>query len=212
MKVTTTLMDIVQSEMINRGYSEFVNDNQLTFFDKDHTFIHKLMRMDRDIKPIIDDMFFQNLTLNTHTSDVSFKQLFMNRFLNRQIAFQTVEAFSSQVVYVFLTHFDFLNYIYDELDDFIKNKTTNDGENTETSVNDFRQLMATLPQNSVNMSLDNEYVRYADENTANKNRNTRKGNTKNEQKVASLDNLLKMRNLLDEILKDFDKKCFLQTW
>lgn len=205
-------MDIVQSEMINRGYSEFVNDNQLTFFDKDHTFIHKLMRMDRDVKPIIDDMFFQNLKLNTYDSDVLFKQLFMNRFLNRQIAFQTVEAFSSQVVYVFLTHFDFLNYIYDELDDFIKNKTTNDGENTETSVNDFRQLMATLPQNSVNMSLDNEYVRYADENTANKNRNTRKGNTKNEQKVASLDNLLKMRNLLDEVLIDFDKKCFLQTW
>ena len=91
MKTTTTLHEIIQSELINSGNSEFFNENQLTFFDKDYSFVQKIMRYDEDIQKICDDMFFGHISLNTKESDLKFKREFINRFYNREIGLQTVE-------------------------------------------------------------------------------------------------------------------------
>lgn len=212
MKTTTTLHEIIQSELINSGNSEFFNENQLTFFDKDYSFVQKIMRYDEDIQKICDDMFFGNISLNTKESDLKFKREFINRFYNREIGLQTVEAFKSQVIYVFLTHFDYINYLYDELDDFIKMRNDSDTKDTGNKVADNRYLSSELPQNQINLNVENTVLDYGDLNTISRDKEDTIGNTKTQTKQYDLDNLLNSKNLLMEVFDEFDRKCFLQTW
>lgn len=205
-------MDILQTELINDGHNEFFNNNQLTFFDDKFAFIKKTMRYDSDVAKIVNRMFFQEVSLNNPVSDKKFKQTFVNRFLNRQIAFQTVEVFSSQVVYVLLTKIDYLNSIYDDLDMYIQGKTQSDGDDTSTDQSDNRVLMSTLPQDQVNLNVDNTQLAYGDENTISRTKNQKTGNQKNTSSAYNLDNLIKTQYLLEEVFTEFDKKCFLQIW
>ncbi len=48
-KHTTTLMDILRSELIKRGENEFINDGRLTFFDDKYAFIEKVAKFDDDV-------------------------------------------------------------------------------------------------------------------------------------------------------------------
>ena len=59
-------------------------------------------------------------------------------------------------------------------------------------------------------------MKSADDNTIsrNKQKNNQQtdGTTKGTSKEYQLDQLLKTNGLLDTILDDFDRKCFLQFW
>lgn len=212
MKITTTLYDILQSELIKDGHNEFVNKNQLTFFDRDYAFIRKIMLYDEDVQSIVDDIFFQDIQLVTPESDKLFKKTFINRFYNREIGFQTVEAFSSQVVYVTLTNYDYLNNLYDNLDDYLTGKKISNTDDTGKDTSDNRYASSTLPQSLVNIDVDNTELDYGDVNNISKTKNEKTGNTKNDSNDFNIDNLIKSRGLLEEIFIDFDRKCFLQTW
>lgn len=100
-KHTTTVFDLLKSELIRAGESEFYTNNRVVFFDDEHSFIKKIMKYDNDVEEIVTRMFFQGEKLLSPESDKQFKKAFVNRFLNRQISRQTVEDFSSQVVYTF---------------------------------------------------------------------------------------------------------------
>lgn len=212
MKITTTIYEILHSELINVGKNEFFNDNQISFYDDKHAFIKKIMRLDDDVKKIIDMRFFQNIKLYENDSDKAFKQTFLNRFLNRQIAFQTVEVFSSQVVYVLLSRFEFINTLFNNLNEFVKNKHEAESTNESTDKTDSRQLFTTLPQDEVNLDVDNTQLRYGDENTISRNKNVGESSQNNVSTTHNLDNLIKTHYLIDEVFNDFDKKCFLQIW
>lgn len=57
-KHTTTLMDILRSELIKKGENEFINNGRLTFFDNDYAFIEKVARFDDDVYNIVTSRFF----------------------------------------------------------------------------------------------------------------------------------------------------------
>ena len=217
---TTTLFKIIQSELLKEGFNEFVDeDGNLIFFDSEHQFTSKILSYDEDIKHIVNDLF-SNVQLDDPVFDDQFKKMFLYRFINRQINRQTVESFKMQLLYTFLNHQDFLNRLAKDLDQYLTNATEQEQINQQltdgTTINDNRQAFASLPQTNVNIDVNDTNIKSADDNTIsrNKQKNNQQtdGTTKGTSKAYQLDQLLKTNGLLDTILDDFDRKCFLQFW
>ena len=217
---TTTLFKIIQSELLKEGFNEFVDeDGNLIFFDSEHQFTSKILSYDEDIKNIVNDLF-SNHQLDDQVFDEQFKKMFLYRFINRQINRQTVESFKMQLLYTFLNHQDFLNRLAKDLDQYLTNATEQEQINQQltdgTTINDNRQAFASLPQTNVNIDVNDTNIKSADDNTIsrNKQKNNQQtdGTTKGTSKAYQLDQLLKTNGLLDTILDDFDRKCFLQFW
>ena len=217
---TTTLFKIIQSELLKEGFNEFVDeDGNLIFFDSEVQFTSKILSYDEDIKKIMNDLF-SNHQLDDQVFDEQFKKMFLYRFINRQINRQTVESFKMQLLYTFLNHQDFLNRLAKDLDQYLTNATEQEQINQQltdgTTTNDNRQAFASLPQTNVNIDVNDTNMKSADDNTIsrNKQKNNQQtdGTTKGTSKAYQLDQLLKTNGLLDTVLDDFDRKCFLQFW
>lgn len=215
-KHTTTLMDILRSELIKRGENEFINDGRLTFFDDKYAFIEKVAKFDDDVYDIVTKHFFGNRSYPDKTIDRNFKEAFTNRFMDRQIGRQTMEGFQTQVVTLFIQYSEYIYYTFGKLDDFIENKQTSethsDEQSTETS--DYRGLEATLPQTEINLDVSDDDLNYADTNNINKrqDKGNRQANSNSENRTFNPDNLDKIFEMKERIMNKFDQKCFLQIW
>lgn len=236
-KHTTTLMEIIQSELQRNGFNEFVNDGKLTFYDQDFQFIQKVLRFDDDVKKIVDETFFKGFRLNNEKIDRYFKEAFTTRFLDREIGRQTVEAFAGLVLYECLIREDYIHTVFgsdlykylenhvDFTSDESQNQTYN---NTSTSngsnVSEDREATSSLPQSEMNINVDNDVLSFADDNTITKNKTTNEdetdnnsnsdttGNQKSLQKSYLMENLEKLYTMRERLFNDFDKKCFLHIW
>jgi len=111
-KHTTTLMEIIQSELINAGFNEFVNEGKLTFDNQEFQFIQKVLRFDEDVKKIVDKTIFKGFKFNDERIDRYFKEAFTTRFLDREIGRQTVEAFASLVLYETIIREDYIFTVF----------------------------------------------------------------------------------------------------
>lgn len=203
-KHTTTLMEIIQSELQRDGFNEFVNDGKLTFNNQSYQFIQKVLHFDDDVKKIVDDIIFKGFSFSDERIDRYFKQSFTTRFLDREIGRQTVEAFASLVLYETLireeyiftvfgdelykyleNHVDFnsdeiQNQINEETKDDTQNETYDNTSKTNgTNVSDYREATTSLPQSEMNMNVDNDVLTFADDNTINKNKTTNEDETDN---------------------------------
>lgn len=205
-KTTTTLLEILESELAHAGLNEFYDckTDNLTLTRNENAFIQKIIAYDSDVEKIVNNLFFSNITLEKPEYDKPFKRAFITHFLHREIKFQTVELFRTQVVYTMFLQLDFLNEYYRNLENYLQQKN----ESSNTNETDTRQLFTTLPQDVLNMNVENDIMEYADNNTIGKTK-TQGNNTANK---ADIDNLLKFKNILESIFSDFDKRCFLQVW
>jgi len=225
---TTTIYNIIHSELIKRGYNEIVDDEgNLIYFDSDQQFMNKIFSYDEDISEIVDDLFNGNV-LDDPVHDDHFKRNFFYRFINRQINRQTIEAFKLEMLSVFMSNKTYINMVYEDLEDYIlqKNISHSDNEQNNNQVNsgsnttDNRSAFADLPQSQANLDINNTSMRYATDNTISRNKQTNQqetdGSTTNESnsenKVYQLDELFKSNGVLENILNIFDVKCFLQVW
>lgn len=219
-KTTITLYDYFQSELIKRGFNEFVDEEgKLVFFNEKHQFIRKILSFDDSIKEIMDELFY-GLSLNQPANDEHFKKTFLYRFINRQINRQTIESFQLELMQTFLSHEEFLNRMYEDLEKYItgtsethqENQQVNDG----TTLSDNRSAFQDLPQNQVNIDLDDGVMTSATDNTISRSRQNNQqqsdGTTQSDSKVFQLDQLLKSSQLLEELLNNFDRRCFLQIY
>lgn len=215
-KHTTTLMDILRSELIKKGENEFVNDGRLTFFDDKYAFIEKVAKFDDDVYEIVTQHFFGDRAYPDEKIDRNFKQAFTNRFMDRQIGRQTLEAFQAQVVTLFIQYSEYIYYTFGQLDDFIQNKQTSESHSDEDSkeTSDYRGLEATLPQTEVNLDVTDDDLNYADTNNINKrqDKGNRQANSNSENRTFNPDNLEKIFLMKERIMNKFDEKCFLQIW
>lgn len=199
MKTTTTLMDILQGELQRSGYNEFFNDHHLDLFDDDIIFIQKIMHYDKDVQKLVDRIFFRGYKFPSEHTDFNFKKSFINRFLNREIAFQTVEVFSARVVSKCINQEVYITECFDKLDDFINDraqskthsetKTSNqtdtnnnnetNGTNDSSSVNqdDNRTLQSDLPSNNINLNVDDTVLDYGNQNNISRNKGTNNQNS-----------------------------------
>lgn len=215
-KHTTTLMDILRSELIKKGENEFINNGRLTFFDNDFAFIEKVARFDDDVYNIVTSRFFGGRSYPDEAIDRNFKQAFTNRFMDRQIGRQTLEAFQSQVVTLYIQYAEYIYYTFGKLDNFIENKSTSETHSDEQSTNtsDYRGLEATLPQTEINLDVTDDDLNYADTNNINKrqDKGNSKANSNSENRTFNPDNLEKVFLMKERIMNKFDEKCFLQIW
>ena len=215
-KYTTTIEEIIRSELNNRCFNEFFNNGQITALNKDYSFIQKMIKFDDDVKSIVDEMFFLNFKFDDETIDKKFKKMFVDRFLNREIKYQTVEAFASRLIYYVMAHEDYIRYVFTEIENYLTGKSTSqdNSSNHEKSTNEYRALTSTLPQTEVNMNVDNDHMDYADTNNISKTKDEKDAeaeshNQSNSYDLNVLQEIYNMRNL---IFMDIDKECFLQVW
>ena len=226
--MTTTLFRIIQSELIEQGFNEFVNsDGNLILFDSDHQFTTKILNYDTDVREIVDHLFI-GVSLTKREHDEHFKKMFINRFINRRINRQTIEAFKFELQSTFLMNQNYMNTVYTDLDKYITqsqinentNKQTNEQLNDGETTSDNRQAYAQLPQNNVQLDVNSTVMDSASDNTISRNKQTNKqnntgettGESKTENKSYQFTELFKSNGLMEQILNEFDKKCFMQTW
>ena len=258
---TTTLYKIVQSELYALGHNNEIVDKEgnLVFFDNDFQVMSKIMSYDSDIENIVDRLF-NHMKLNNTIHDQHFKKTFFYRFINREINRQTVESFMFELMSTFLQQQDYINRVYTDMEKYIlgysetndnsnqdsndlktsnsKNNYSNTSESTSTgnTTTDNRQASSDLPQNRVNLDVNNTVMSTANNNDISRNKqNNSQKNTDDQtsinetentdqseshssgvsnsiSKTYQLDQLFKTNNVLERIMNEFDKKCFLQFW
>lgn len=213
MSVTVSIYDVICSELEKEGYNEFVDkDGQLTFFNDDYSFIRKIMSYDDEVKEIVDRLFFRGISLKNPNSDNTFKKAFINKFLNRHIKHQTTDIFASILGYKMISNLDYINYLYDELDEFITGDSVNETDSSGNDINDNRFLSTSLPQSEVNLNVDNTILDYGDTNTITRTKGNRSNTSTTKSSQKNLDNLLKTKGLIEEFFIQIDRDCFLQIW
>lgn len=143
-KHTTTLNEYINGELMRMGKDEFINNGKLTIFDEEFQFIQKIIKFDEDVYKIVNEKIFKNLKFEDEKVDKHFKKSFITRFLDREINRQTIESFASQVVYITLTHEEYINTVFstefykyleqhvDFNNDYVGNTIENSTEHGET--------------------------------------------------------------------------------
>ena len=179
-RYTTTLMEILQSELQNRGHNEFVNKGHLSFNDSEFAFIQKILRFDDDVHNIVNRTFFKGFKFNDERIDRYFKEAFVTRFLDREINRQTVEAFASQVLYVTLTREDYIFTVFgSEMQKYLEQHTETISEDrgkalenaTEQGQTKQRQQQKTHEEHEEESNETHEDEEHADGTKTNDNRN-----------------------------------------
>lgn len=217
-------MQILRSQLIKEGKNEFFNGNRYTGNDKNYRFIQKALRFDEDIERIVTEEIFADYTFPTQEVDHFFKKAFTLRFLNRQIGRQTIEDFSSQVVYCSVIHEQEIEAIYHNFQSALSNEnksvskgdsqTTNSGESESND----RSANTTLPQDAVNLNLDQHTVAYADDNSVSKRKDLNNSqsnqvsNNETSNTSYNAETFKRLQGLWNSYFAEYDKKCFLQTW
>lgn len=233
--ITATIHDLIESELVNAGFDEFMKDGQITFLNKNNSLIQKIMHYDTDVQSIVTESFFQGFTFADEV-DLPFKKMFIHRFLNREINRQTLEDFSNKLLYVTLSRQHYIETIFKDLMSYVNNegKTSNNGHNSNvtiqqnvsgsTQISDARQLESELPQDNINLNVDSTVLDYGNRNSISRNKNQNDSTQNNTNTVTgsndsetistvkNLDLLLKSEKIWDDIFNIYDKACFLQTW
>lgn len=226
--MTTTLFNVIRSELIKKGLNEFVDDEgNLILFNEEHQFMTKIFSFDEDVSKIVDNLF-SGLSLKDPDHDLHFKKTFIYRFINRRINRQTIEAFKLELLSVFMSNQDYINRVYLDMEKYLTQTATSESQNKQTNnqlidgttTSDNRSAFADLPQSTVNLDVDNTVMQYPSDNTVSRNKQTNRQETDgktlgehvSENKVYRLDELFKTNGILEEIFNKFDRKCFMQVW
>lgn len=180
--------------------------------NKQYSFIKKVMTYDDDVSEIVTDVFFQSFTFDNPETDVIFKKTFINRFLNRKIQTQSIEDFSSQLLYYVLSHKNFIETVYGELDKYLLGETISDTKTGNNRSSDSRFLASDLPQDNINLNVDNTVLNYGNQNTISRSKETGSNDSKTVNTQYNLATFLETKELLNTIFDEIDQFCFLQVF
>lgn len=168
------------------------------------------------IKDLTDRYLFGGYTFTSANADFFFKKMFVNRFINREIAFQTVDLFRSKLVAMSAANDQFISSIYDNYDKLFSGESDSKSTNESNSgtVQRNRDAHVTIPQDTVVTNLDDDNVPYADNTDWGKMKSDTDANGKNDnvshQVSASV--IEKLNNIYVLKLDDFDRALFLGVW
>lgn len=173
-KYTTTIMEIIQSELINNGFNEFVNNGKLTFDNQDFAFIQKVLRFDEDVKKIVDKTIFKGFNFADEKIDNHFKKSFVTRFLDREIGRQTVEGFASLVLYETLIREDYISTVFgSEVYKYLENHVDYNADQIGNTIED-------EVQNQINEEIQNQKNKETQNVTQNQNSEENQNETQNQ--------------------------------
>lgn len=209
------------------------------YYKDDVQFTRKIFKYDGDIKKVVDNLF-SYLSLDNEEHDSHFKKMFIFHFLNRQINKQTIEAFKYDLAYMFMSKKFYIESLYNDIEKYILNQTNSNATNeshsstdntdksndTSSTDNMDRSATSDLPNSTLSFNLDDDTFSNPSTADARKNRSVSKGEKKGESKTLSntdglntdesinynLDTLIKSSYVFNDLIREFDRKCFLQVW
>ena len=217
MKITSSLYYIICSELMNSGYNEFItqNRNQLTYYDKNARVVSQINMYEKDeiIKACQNTIFYGLSFLNNHRK--RFEKEFINHFLTRNIKYQTYEVARLQLVSFVFENFELIESIYNAENLLLgKSQTTSTGKITSETTNKNNSLYADLPQDNINMNVNNDTLDYASNNSINKSKSngTSDSNNVSNSQSYNIDNLTKLYMFKAQLFNDLDKRLFSQLF
>lgn len=222
MKTTSTLLEIIVGELgQNPCENDFFKNNQITFFSVDDSFITRLLKYEEPvIKDLCDWLIFgwfkfdeiideENPENNTNINDY-FKKMFITRFIDREIKFQTIDLFRHKCVYKMMSMKDYIELVLTDLKIFALNTKKYKAKSKDGSLDKNRNVFQDQPQNQINLDLTNDVFNFATNNGAgNSDHNgwKREKNVTEEYDPAKLKEIM---NIIENIFKEFDRYLFLQ--
>ena len=217
MKTTTRLYDIIYSNY-NQLYSDFIDNHQITYFNPELQFSHKVVDYDDEIKTVCRNTIFYGLDFLDDTSRLRFEQEFLSRFLSRTIKFQTYELFNWKLVAYLRGVKDIITDYYINIEKYLHSQSetsTLAGSNTEgVTISRDNNLAVTLPQDNTDLSLDKDSYNYADTTAHSKSRtsDTSTQDTLQESEAISFDvtRLTDLQVFHDNLFNDLDRLLFSQ--
>lgn len=216
-KTTTTLFYIIQSELLNNGYNEYLsqNHNQITVFDNERRIMSSITKYTNpEIISACENTIFYGLDLLT-SNRLRFERDFLNTFLNSVIKYQTFEHFRSVLVGYLSTNLEVLTSIY-QAELFIQGRTntSTNGENTSETTGRNNNLFADLPQNNTGIDLNREGMDYATNTTISKSKSDSSGtnHTTTNNLSYNIDNLDKVYQFKKKIFDELDTLLFSQIF
>ena len=217
MKTTTRLYDIIYSNY-NQLYSDFIDNHQITYFNPELQFSHKVVDYDDEIKTVCRDTIFYGLDFLDETPRQRFEQEFLARFLSRTIKFQTYELFNWKLVAYLRGIKDIITDYYINIEKYLHSQSESStlaGSNTEgVTISRDNNLAVTLPQDNTDLSLDKDNYDYADTTAHSKSRtsDTSTQDTLQESEAISYDvtRLTELQAFHDNLFNNLDKLLFSQ--
>lgn len=209
MKTTTRLYDIIYGELECHRVEIYRSNNQI-IFNKNNLMRKTLEYKDpKFIKMLQDNLFYGTSNINQRER---FEREFLQRFINRVIKYQTVDLFATYLASFVSEYKELINYTYDKYDMLVLGQVDTVNNNNSTATNKTNSIYSNLPQNQINMSLDNDNLEYADDNTITKSRATNSGTDKSTSSAYDIDALNKISALKEQIFKDMDSLLFSQLY
>ena len=217
MKTTTRLYDIIYSNY-NHLYGDFIKDNQITYYNPELQFSHKVVDYDDEIKTVCRNTIFYGLDFLDDTSRGRFEQEFLARFLSRTIKFQTYELFNWKLVAYVRGIKDIITEYYINVEKYIQaysTSTTSGNSNSKgETISRDNNLEVTLPQDNTDLSLEKDSYDYADTTAHSKSRTSdaTSQNTNQESNAISYDvtRLTELQAFHDNLFNDLDRLLFSQ--
>ena len=217
MKTTTRLYDVIYTTY-NKLYSDFIDNHQITYFNPEFQFSHKVVDYDDEIKTVCRNTVFYGLDFLDETSRQRFEQEFLSRFLSRTIKFQTYELFNWKLVAYVRGIKDIITDYYINYKKYLHNYSESNtllGSETEgVTISRDNNLAVTLPQDNTDLSLDKDSYDYADTTAHSKSRasNTSSQDTAQESESISYDvrRLTELQAFHDNLFNDLDRMLFSQ--
>ena len=217
MKTTTRLYDVIYTTY-NKLYSDFIDNHQITYFNPEFQFSHKVVDYDDEIKTVCRNTIFYGLDFLDDTSRERFEQEFLSRFLSRTIKFQTYELFNWKLVAYVRGIKDIITDYYINIEKYLHSQSESStlaGSNTEgVTISRDNNLEVTLPQDNTDLSLDKDSYDYADTTAHSKSRTSdaTSQNTNQESNAISYDvtRLTELQAFHDNLFNDLDRMLFSQ--
>ena len=219
MKTTTRLYDVIYTTY-NKLYSDFIDNHQITYFNPEFQFSHKVVDYDDEIKTVCRNTIFYGLDFLDETSRLRFEQEFLARFLSRTIKFQTYELFNWKLVAYLRGVKDIITDYYINIEKYLHSQSESStlaGSNTEgVTISRDNNLEVTLPQDNTDLSLDKDTYDYADTTAHSKSRtsDTTTQDTLQESEAISFD-VTRLTELLafhDNLFNELDRLLFSQIF
>lgn len=213
MKTTSTLLDIIEAKAKRLGYNAFIDENGLFRLQDDNTSImSQIVRYTPFIKSCTEDEIFGGFSFKDKGTDIFFKRIFLTKFLNRQIKFQTVDLFRSKLVFLMLSNEQWFTEVYNNFDSIFNGKNTQGSQTESHAKTESRGANATLPQDQTELNLDDDNVPFADSTVYNRGKNDTTGKNNQQSNSSTTGVIQALDNLYSEKLKEFDPQLFLQIW
>ena len=219
MKTTTRLYDVIYTTY-NQLYSDFIDNHQITYFNPELQFSHKVIDYDEEIKTVCRSTIFYGLDFLDDTSRLRFEQEFLSRFLSRTIKFQTYELFNWKLVAYVRGIKDIITDYYINIEKYLHSQSESStlaGSNTEgVTISRDNNLAVSLPQDNTDLSLDKDTYDYADTTAHSKSRtsDTSTQDTLQESEAISYDvaRLSELQAFHDNLFNDLDRMLFSQIF